>query len=270
MPNLLALDDRPTTVTAWLQAVKALSMNGTHAYNLVYSITQPSALSPKDSKIIRVFNAFALENNLHTTDTVANTIFPLDTFSSQGADNFYDYYIDRIFPKVRKQWGTYFERLIRRRNDDDTIMMKDGEPLNPLALLVSKVARRVAGLGRTTTHYEIALDDPVLDLATYDARHDSAYQVGGPCLSHVSFKVDSAGVLRLTAFYRSHWYVARALGNLIGLARLQTFVARQAGVAVGPLTIVASEAVLDLSADGRPAAKAREMLKACETVWKEG
>jgi hypothetical protein len=266
MTALPHLDDQTTTVAAWGSAVRALSTNGRHAYNLMYSVTEPGTLTASDKTAIRLFNTFALEHQLHTTDTVANTIFPLDTFLNRGATDFYDFYIDRVFPKVRKQWGTYFERLVRRRNDDGTIMMAEGKALNPLALLVDKLKRRAAGLGRTTTHYELTLDDPILDLATYDPQHDGAYQVGGPCLSHLSFKVDAEDQLRLTAFYRSHWYIARALGNLIGLARLQSFVAQQAALVTGPLTIIASEAVLDLSGKGRTAADVREMLKACGAI----
>ena len=94
-----------------------------------------------------------------------------------------------------------------------------------------------------------------------------SYQIGGPCLSHVSFKIDRNDVLRLTAFYRSHWYIERALGNLIGLARLQCFVAGAAGAKVGPLTIIAAEAVLDLRGDGRKAADTRAILEEC---WAAG
>lgn len=34
----------------------------------------------------------------------------------------------------------------------------------------------------------------------------------------------------LTAFYRNHYYVERALGNLIGLSQLLYFVARESGL----------------------------------------
>lgn len=112
MQNFLVLDDQSTTADAWLQAVQVLSENGNHAYNLVYSVTAPSTLTPAAKNVIKTFNTFALENGLHTTDTVANTIFPLDTYLSQEPDAFYNYYLDNIFPKVRKQWGTYFERMI--------------------------------------------------------------------------------------------------------------------------------------------------------------
>ena len=269
MSGFLALDDQPTVTAAWLHAVSRLLTNGNRAYNLVYSVTEPSSLTSADVAVARSFNAFAKANGLHTTETVANTIFPLDTYRSQGAEDLYEYYLEEIFPKVRKQWGTYFERMIRRRNDNGSTMLLDGEPFNPLLRLVQKVARRVQQ-GGTTTHFELSLDDPAFDLATYDAHHDSAYTIGGPCLSHLSFKIDGTGALRLTAFYRSHWYVARALGNLVGLARLQTFVASQAGAAVGPLTIIASEAVLDLSGKARSATTTRTALKACQTILDAG
>ena len=40
----------------------------------------------------------------------------------------------------------------------------------------------------------------------------------------------------LTAMYRNHTYITRCLGNLIGLGRLQAFVAKEAGVKLGSLT----------------------------------
>ena len=270
MSGVLALDECATVPEAWLQATEALLRRGGWAYNLVYSVLDPSTLTPAGRRVVAEFDAFARTTaGLHSTETVANTIFPLDTYRSQGAEAFYGFYLDMVHPKVRKRWGTYFERMIRRRNDDGTLMLSDGRPLNPLARLVDKTRRRVLR-GGTTTHYELSLDDPAFEIATYDASRDGAYQLGGPCLSHISFKVDQAGNLRLTAFYRSHWYVARALGNLIGLARLQAFVATESGAGIGPLTIVASEAVLDLSAKGRSASAARGMLARCRSAWTAG
>lgn len=263
----LALKDQSTTVLAWFQAVQALDKCSKQAYNFIYSVTDPGTLTDNDKNVIKVFNKYALANELHSTDTVANTIFPLDTYLSKGGDDFYEFYLAEVFPRVRKQWGTYFYRMICRKNDDGSTMTKDGTALNPLVLLIEKVARRISGTGKTKTHYELALDDPALELSTYDAHHDSKYQIGGPCLSHLSFKIEGEGVLALTAFYRSHWYIGRALGNLVGLARLQRFVADQSGAKVGSLTIVASEAILDLSATGRSAATTRAMLAECAAIY---
>ena len=59
---------------------------------------------------------------------------------------------------------------------------------------------------------------------------------GGPCLSFLSFKLHPENGLMLTAMYRNHTYITRCLGNLIGLGRLQAFVAKEAGVKLGSLT----------------------------------
>jgi hypothetical protein len=46
--------------------------------------------------------------------------------------------------------------------------------------------------------------------------------------------------------YRNHFYIEKLLGNLIGLGRLMAFVGREAGVGVGPLTVISTHAVIDL------------------------
>jgi hypothetical protein len=50
----------------------------------------------------------------------------------------------------------------------------------------------------------------------------------------------------LTGFYRSHFYVQRALGNLLGLAHLQHFIAKETGLELGPLVCHSSMAQLEL------------------------
>lgn len=263
MANFLVLDDTPSVVTAWLQATKALSTSKKPVYNLVYSVTSPDSKSANEDAIIRKFDKFSIDNKFNTSETVANTIFPLDTYKSKyklGSDEFYQYYLSDVLPRVKKRWGTYFERMITRPNDDGKPMLKGNRRLNPLDVLIEKLKRRVEKDAKTTTHYEVSVDDIALEIATYNPLRDGGYQIGGPCLSHVSFKIDRDNVLRLTAFYRSHWYIERALGNLIGLARLQWFVANASGAKVGPLTIIAAEAVLDLGGDGRKASDTRSIL----------
>jgi thymidylate synthase len=71
------------------------------------------------------------------------------------------------------------------------------------------------------------------------------------CLSFLSFKLDHESRLMLTAVYRNHYYIARLLGNLVGLARLMAFVGQEAGVHVGPLTIVSTHAEIDAPGGGR-------------------
>jgi hypothetical protein len=65
-------------------------------------------------------------------------------------------------------------------------------------------------------------------------------------LSHLTFKLVDRKELELTAIYRSHYYIQRALGNLIGLAQLMRFVALEAGLKVGRLTCISTDAHLDV------------------------
>jgi thymidylate synthase len=129
--------------------------------------------------------------------------------------------------------------------------------------LIDKIKRRVStGLG-SKTHYELAVADEAFELTTYLPEKDKNYPRGGPCLSHISIKVDDEGKVRLTAFYRSHYYVEKALGNLVGLARLQAFIALEAGAEIGPLTCIASQAILETHVGDSNASAVSALLKEC-------
>jgi protein ImuB len=71
------------------------------------------------------------------------------------------------------------------------------------------------------------------------------------CLSFLSFKLDHDNKLMLTVLYRNHAYIARGLGNFIGLGRLQKFVADQCGATVGSLTCVSTHAEIDFGRNNR-------------------
>ena len=68
------------------------------------------------------------------------------------------------------------------------------------------------------------------------------------CLSFLSFKLTDDRRLILTAVYRNHYYIQRLLGNLIGLGNLMSFVAKETGATVGPLTVVSTHAEIDSAA----------------------
>jgi hypothetical protein len=74
------------------------------------------------------------------------------------------------------------------------------------------------------------------DLPLYNTVDDEGRRRGGPCLSHLSFKLFS-GRVHLTAIYRSHDYRYKVLGNLLGLARLQACVSDQVGLPMGSLVV---------------------------------
>lgn len=265
MTTITALADSVSTVDGWKAAASHLHKQpGRCCNNLIYAIQKPTFLSLEDVAIIQMVDDFAIDNDLNSTTTVANTIFPLDTFLKYGADNFCQQYLLNVFPRVTTSWGNYFERMIRRRDlAGKDLLDSRGLAINPLLSLSKKLAARRATARGTMTHYEMMVDDEAYELSTYLPEKDRNYQRGGPCLSHLSFKINKSDELALTAVYRSHFYVERALGNLVGLARLQAFVAQQAGATPGALTIHAVSAVLETNAKKASRRKIDDLLADC-------
>jgi thymidylate synthase len=121
----------------------------------------------------------------------------------------------------------------------------DGKAINPLANLVDKIRRQVSANRTFRNVYELNIFDPILDLSTYNPAKDAEPVMNRQCLSFLSFKLLPEHSLMLTVMYRNHYYIARGLGNFIGLARLQQFIANEAGISVGPLTCISTHAEID-------------------------
>jgi hypothetical protein len=122
----------------------------------------------------------------------------------------------------------------------------DGKTIYPLRDLVAKLSRQAELSGGKRAAFELGTVDCFGDIPIYDPGRDRGRIMGGPCLSHVSVKLTSDHAVLLTGFYRSHYYVQRALGNMFGLAHLQHFIAQEAGTEMGPLVIHSSMAQLDI------------------------
>ncbi len=220
-----------TCAQAWLAACHTLlNQTGHETYNVVLDVAEPTNFSTDDAKIVVAVDQFLQEHKENPVATVANTIFPWDLYQRYGSPDFYDAY-KRAFARftTSKKWGRYFERMI-------TLPSQSGDVVNPLEDLVSRVRQQVGSKRTFRSIYELNLYDPIADIKRNRGRQ---------CLSFLSFKVDRERGLLLTAIYRNHHYVARLLGNLIGLARLQAFVAKEGGTIVGSLTCISTHAVLD-------------------------
>lgn len=261
---IAALDDQETVASAWLKAAGFLKQQPQRkCYNLAYVVTHPDLRTPEDASVTAALDNFARSAGEHSVNTVANTIFPLACYRAEGAEGIFEQYPRDIYPRVKKGWGTYAERMVRRRDINGAVLLdRDGRPVNPLKSLVAKMKTRIDTARGTKTHYELPVSDEVFEISTYDPVRDARYGRGGPCLSHLSFKLDSSSSLRLSAFYRSHFYLERALGDLVGLARLQHFVSKEAGCGIGPLTLIASEARLESSLGKAKAADVKKFLTA--------
>ncbi|MCK4136115.1 hypothetical protein DOT66_13215 [Ralstonia pseudosolanacearum] len=258
----ILFDDKERVVPTWLAAAKHLEASpGRKAMNLVLEIAEPLAVTDEDKALMQQVDGVLAAKDL-TLRTVAGTIFPLDLYRRYGRPGFYEKYKAMLKRgKKRGTWGTYALRMIDRTSKDCA------ESINPLDMLINRLRtdgqpqKQNGQISSFTSAYELGVSDPAIDLdasyadeaggevPTYNAAIDGREWMGMPCLSHLSFKrvdTDDGYAVNLTAMYRSHHYCARALGNLLGLAQLLSFVAKEAELKVGTLTCLSSHAVLDV------------------------
>ncbi len=227
----------PTQLTcarAWAAAATEVIRAGDEAYNVVIDVDDPTKFGDQDNEAITLVNDFLTAHDQNPVVTVANTIIPQALYRQHGSPNFYAEY-HTFFDKLTdsKRWGRYFDRMTRHRNGK-------GEFYNPLQDMIDKLQRQEEAGVRYKAAYELAVYDPLLD---------SRSLYGGQCLSFLSFKLHPERGLVLTVMYRNHTYITRCLGNLIGLGCLQAFVAKEAGLKVGPLTCISTHAEVDTGDD---------------------
>ncbi|WP_434299321.1 hypothetical protein [Corallococcus exiguus] len=234
-----------TCEQAWLKAAEHLAEVRDHTqYNLIVEIERPVLHEASDHRIRKTVDGFLRDYGVHPISTVAGTIFPAAEYVNHGARGVYETYPEEVYPEIRlgpSDWGRYAHRLVRWPTSS-------GNPINPLKTLVEKMKQQLNNGRRMRACYELSLTDSAIDLPLYDPVADGRRSRNGPCLSHVSFKIGATDILYLTALYRSHSYVSRALGNFIGLAGLQAFVCDQTGLAPGPLVSISSYARLETDA----------------------
>ena len=242
-----------TCTKAWLQAIRHLSnCDSWRDYTLVLEISEPMRLPPEDRAVYDIVDSFLAEKTTIRISTVINTIFPATLFARYGADGVFEHY-PRLWPKIKKHarcqhWGTYADRIIRGKSKSDVS--------GPLKDLIEKMQKQLATGAHKRAAYELGTLDFVTDIAVHDPSADSSRIMGGPCLSHLSFKLTGDRRLMLTALYRSHYYIHRALGNLYGLAWLQFFVARELSIETAELVCHSTMATLDtLSANANTGVK---------------
>jgi hypothetical protein len=250
-----------TCERAWLAAAEHLAAKNDHVdYNLIVEISKPTVHDEVDRRMRAAVDSFLHTHHANPVTTVAGTIFPAAEYVDHGSRGVYDLYPDEVYPEILgpHEWGRYAHRLVRWP-------VGAAAPINPLKMLVEKITSQLANGRRMRACYELSLTDSAIDLPLYDPVSDAGRTRGGPCLSHLSFKIGTADTLYLTALYRSHSYIARALGNFLGLADLQAFVSDQTGLAPGPLVCVSSYARLDTD-DGWSVGDALQLVNAARTV----
>lgn len=224
---------------AWVEAAEFL-LTDAPMLNLVLEITEPRKRGFPEEAHQRLDEFFARERE-QPMHTVAETIFPGSEYRSRGLKGVYEVYPNETYPAIMGhpsiRWGTYAYRLVRRTT-------AEGDEMNPLEQLIDKMNAQLAAKGTKRSCYELGVAEGEYDLPLYNTAKDGNRVFGGPCLSHLSFKL-FGGAVHLTALYRSHDYRRKVPGNLLGLARLQDCVAHETGQATGSLVVHSSYATLD-------------------------
>lgn len=240
----------------WLGAVEhLLSLHKYERYNLSLVVESPLKLAPVDIRICEVVDEFLKEHDQMPLTTVAGTIFPANYYRNGPKGVYEDF--PRDFSKLDKQsWGTYAMRMLRREGKNGTI--------NPLKELINKLNNNK----RKRLFYEINVaeaDDDAFEMPIYRTKEDYKRLLQQPCLSHLTFKVYKDNALMLAVMYRSHYYITKALGNLLGLAQLQSFVADQTGLSVGPLVCHSTHARIDKE-KGMGVAAVKQLVAQCKAA----
>ncbi len=240
---MTTLVSAPTRLEAWLVATEFLLERG-RALNVILSTASPGS----DGEIARqarsLIDEFYASEKKYPLHTIAETIFPAWEYRHRGLRGVFETYGEEYAVLQHgdpQRWGTYAHRLVRRRT-------ATGESVNPLEGLIKKMRSEVQqeNRGSYRSCYELGVAEGEYDLALYNTVDDQGRRRGGPCLSHLSFKLDE-GSVHLTALYRSHDYRYKVLGNLLGLARLQACVANEVGLGIGELVVHSTYAYVDLS-----------------------
>jgi hypothetical protein len=228
-----------TCVEAWLKAVSLLAtMPDRCAYNVILDIENPVAMTDLDRRIVQAVDRFLTDHEADPLATVAATIFPASDYRRNGVKGVFEDFPERTYPKLSTRWGTYAGRMLRHTG-------KNGKPFNPLEVTIEKLRAQSKRKSPLRGIYEVGLTDMLTDVPIFDPALDSKRTMGQPCLAHLSFKLREEKGLMLTALYRNHYYVQRALGNLIGLSQLLYFVARESGLAARSLVCHSTFARLD-------------------------
>jgi hypothetical protein len=249
----------PDVSTAWLAACQAIRGNPPVAYHTVVRISDPLAENPAiRTGVERILAA----HDLQPIGTVASTIFPaaIARTSRDHLELSRRYLamlptLKRLSPKNDR--GTYFGRLIA--------FPGAAGPVNQLDVIITRLhaeaAKKRSRSGPMTACYEVGFTDPgpettsgnlapcVTAAASVQAPGRDTRFPGFPCLSHVSFQLDREDTLHALAHYRSQLMVERAYGNYVGLGLLLGYIAGQAGLRCGELTITAGYARLDRRSD---------------------
>jgi hypothetical protein len=235
---------------AWLDTILAVTaLPGQKAFHAVTRIRRVDR--DGEQRIHRAASDLLARVDRQPLETVANTIFPAAMARQTPNIDALAARYERVYPQLQRleqknRHGTYFHRLIAYPGRDGSV--------NQLARVISNLNSELSNRSPKRARYETTLEIPGNGSEPIDEGGCAATPVfaagrdtrtmGFPCLSFLSFQHDKTS-LHTVAHYRSQYLLERGLGNYLGIARLQRYLAEQAGLRPGGLTVVVGHAFAD-------------------------
>lgn len=235
---------------AWVAACNKLDRKDNPDRTGLHTVVRIADPTSDDPVFRAELDRLRTARGLWPLETVASTLFPAALAARCASpDDLAERY--RQMYTVIKRYpgnhrGTYFGRLVSY-----PAVSKSG--VDQLGTVISRLRAQAAGT-KIAAAYEIDLaaatdtdmdtEEAGADLLVHTAGKDNSY-IGFPCLSHISLQLDRDLRVHAAALYRSHFMFERAYGNYLGLGRLLAYIAQQAELACGTLTVVAGHARLD-------------------------
>jgi thymidylate synthase len=207
--------------------------------HLLVRIGQPTSEKPEirsaAQQLIDEWNeGKPLTRHYYDIETTRNTLFPAAWAKRYPkpedlASHYRRHYVRGSLLDVRANArGTYFGRIVAYPRGANS------ESADQLSETVRKLRDELKGGRPKSSRYEINI---------YNEERDTN-PMSFPCLAHLSFHLHERK-LHLQAIYRNESLIARAYGNYLGLAELQTYVAGVLKIGVGELLVTAGHAELD-------------------------
>ncbi|MFL6759901.1 hypothetical protein [Sphingomonas sp.] len=214
-------------IDAWVRAARAFSAPGFANDHIAVVASNEWIETPQR---LRALDDQAKAVQTERPSSVANVLCPAPMITAPG----------NTLAKITRGWeflgrgrqqdihysgwkDTYFERLTGHRAPKAGEYEKFKE--NRLLSIITKI-------NSWNQNVASAL------YAHSDIPSDTLRTRGAPCLQYVQFRVFDGDKIGVTGLYRSHDYLSKALGNMIGLQRLARFVAQETGRNVGRVTVI--------------------------------
>jgi thymidylate synthase len=206
-------------LTAWRDVCQHILQDG-DGFNLLVEIKNPLAFD--NVQLDEITNSGVITSS--QLNDVINTIFPYRFYmrsanlsNTQLYDKHEQIYLrgKSLHSKNRSRWGNYFLRFTKFGVNQ----------LNQLQPIID-------GINTRKKNQKACY---IMHVSSIDADNNTRV-IGNPCLQYLQFGFYN-NALHLSAVYRNHDFLTKALGNYIGLARLLEFVCNKTNKAIGSISV---------------------------------